>query len=207
MRMLAGARLTGALLIWAAIVNGIVVKWHDPAFALSNYFSYFTNLSNLFASAMLLHGVFANGRPGSRTVELLRAAAALYLLVTAIVYALLLAPIDAHTHATPTLNNWVLHRIMPAALLADWLIDPPRERLRLREAWVLLVFPLAYVAYTLVRGSFVDWYPYPFLDPQRNGYGFVIENLAGIIAGSLPLIAVLVWSTSLLRTVKLGARG
>ncbi|WP_206996696.1 Pr6Pr family membrane protein [Trinickia mobilis] len=191
--LISSGRLVCVLFIWAAIVNGIVAKWGNPAFALSNYFSYFTNISNLFASAVLLAGVVRNGRPASRTVDRLRAAATVYLLVTGIVYALLLAPIDAVTHATPTFNNWVLHRVMPTAMVADWLIEPPRTRIRLREAWVLLLFPILYVGYTLVRGALVGWYPYPFLDPQSNGYRFVVEHLLLITGGSIPLIAGIVW--------------
>lgn len=200
--LISSARLVCVLFIWIAIANGIVAKWDNPAFALSNYFSYFTNISNLFASAVLLIGVFGSGKSASRTVDMLRAAATLYLLVTAIVYALLLAPTDALTHATPSFNNWVLHRIMPLAMVADWLIDPPRTRLRIREAWMLLIFPIAYVTYTLVRGPVVGWYPYPFLNPQRNGYGFVFEHLLGIVAGSIPLIAAIVWLGNVRLTAK-----
>jgi hypothetical protein len=37
-----------------------------------------------------------------------------------------------------------------------------------------LVYPLAYCAYSLLRGPQVDWYPYPFLDPdEAGGYGAV----------------------------------
>jgi hypothetical protein len=200
--LIPSARLVCVLFIWVAIVNGIVARWDSPYFALSNYFSYFTNISNLFASAVLLMGVFRGAKPASRTLDMLRAAATLYLLVTGIVYALLLAPIDAVTHATPTFNNWVLHRIMPVALVADWLIDPPRTRLRIREAWMLMIFPIAYVTYTLVRGPIVDWYPYSFLNPQRNGYGFVFEYVLGIVACSIPLIAAILWSANVRRAAK-----
>jgi hypothetical protein len=37
-----------------------------------------------------------------------------------------------------------------------------------------LAFPLAYFAYSLIRGAAVGWYPYPFIDPrQSGGYGRV----------------------------------
>jgi hypothetical protein len=38
------------------------------------------------------------------------------------------------------------------------------------------VFPLAWLAFTLIRGAFLDWYPYPFIDVVANGYGKVSLN-------------------------------
>jgi hypothetical protein len=35
-----------------------------------------------------------------------------------------------------------------------------------------MAFPLVWLAYTLVRGPIVDWYPYPFLNPANVG-GYV----------------------------------
>ena len=49
--------------------------------------------------------------------------------------------------------------------------------------WQLLViqiFPLAYLAYALVRGT-AGWYPYPFLNPANvGGYGGVAAYAVGI---------------------------
>ncbi len=66
--------------------------------------------------------------------------------------------------------NWVLHVIVPILVIVEWLLAPERTT----RAWIWLSFPLAYVAYTLLRGPIVDWYPYPFLDPRRNGSGEVL---------------------------------
>ena len=60
-----------------------------PGVSDSDYFSYFTVLSNLFAAAMLLHGTLRPAHARSRTVELLRGAAVVYILTTGIVYLLL----------------------------------------------------------------------------------------------------------------------
>ena len=43
------------------------------------------------------------------------------------------------------------------------------------------LFPLAWVAYSLVRGALIDWYPYPFLNPaQQAGYGGVAVYVIAI---------------------------
>jgi len=33
--------------------------------------------------------------------------------------------------------------------------------------------PVVWLVYTLVRGAFVGWYPYPFVDVGSHGYGYV----------------------------------
>ena len=42
--------------------------------------------------------------------------------------------------------------------------------------------PVVWLVYTLVRGAFVDWYPYPFIDVDEHGYGVVLLNALGISA-------------------------
>ena len=61
--------------------------------------------------------------------------------------------------------NVLLHYVMPVVVVAGWLRRPVRTQ-RGATGWLpVLAFPLAYVAYVLVRGAMVGWYPYPFLDP------------------------------------------
>jgi membrane protease YdiL (CAAX protease family) len=57
-------------------------------------------------------------------------------------------------------------------------------------AW--LAWPLVYLAYSLVRGAVVDWYPYPFLDPDESGgyagvAGYALAILAAFTAVGLAL--------------------
>jgi len=70
--------------------------------------------------------------------------------------------------------NFVVHYLIPAVLIVDWVVDPPRHLLGSRTAIAWLVYPLAWFTYTLVRGSVAGWYPYPFVDVSRHGYGGVL---------------------------------
>lgn len=65
--------------------------------------------------------------------------------------------------------NTVLHYVMPVAVVLDWLYQPPRTALSFRQTLLWLIFPLVYLSYVLIRGSIVDWYPYPFLNPANVG--------------------------------------
>ncbi len=163
-----------------------------PGVSDADYFSYFTVLSNLFAAAMLLHGALCSARERSRTVELLRGAAVIYILTTGIVYLLLLS---GHAPAYPWVNA-ILHYLMPVAVALDWLLDPPRVRLdppRTVVSW--MVFPLLYVLYTMARGAIVGWYPYFFVNPHRGGgYLLVAGDCLAVGIGIAALIVATTWA-------------
>lgn len=49
--------------------------------------------------------------------------------------------------------------------------------------------PVAYLLYLLVRGPIVDWYPYPFFDPELvSGYAGVLAFYVGIAIGILGFV-------------------
>jgi hypothetical protein len=163
-----------------------------PGVSDGDYFSYFTVLSNLFAVAMLLHGALRPAHTRSRTVELFRGAAVVYILTTGIVYLLLLS---GHAPTYPWVNA-ILHYLMPVAVTLDWLSDPPGVRLDLAPTLVMwMAFPLLYVLYTLARGAIVDWYPYLFVNPHRSGgYLLVAGDCLAVGIGIAALIAATTWA-------------
>lgn len=163
-----------------------------PGVSDGDYFSYFTVLSNLFAAAMLLYGALRPAHTHSRTVELLRGAAVVYILTTGIVYLVLLS---GHAPTYPWVNA-ILHYLMPVAVTLDWLLDPPRVRLEPARTVVLwMAFPLLYILYTLARGAIVDWYPYLFVNPHRSGgYLLVAGDCLAVGIGIAALIVMTTWA-------------
>ena len=45
-----------------------------------------------------------------------------------------------------------------------------------RAALWSAVFPLCWLGFTLIRGAFGSWYPYPFIDVTKLGYGGAVLN-------------------------------
>uniref|UniRef100_UPI003C2D7682 Pr6Pr family membrane protein n=1 Tax=Escherichia coli TaxID=562 RepID=UPI003C2D7682 len=144
---------------------------NNPDFRWLNFFSYFTIEANVIGALVLLIAGFAALR-GSQTRELsgLRGAAAVYLVITGIVYNLLLRDLENPTTDLPW-ANFIVHVIMPIVILLDFLLDRTVHRLGLRNALWWVGFPLVWTAYTLIRGQIADWYPYPFLDAGAKGWG------------------------------------
>jgi len=174
-RTLATCRaLLGALTLVAIGVQ-LVAASRVAGFHFANFFGYFTILSNAFAAAVLLYAA-ANVGPPHR-LDVVRGAATVYLALVGIVFTLLLANLESNV--VPWVNA-VVHYLMPVAIVADWALNPPNSRLTAREALSWLAIPLSYVAYTLIRGSVVHWYPYPFLDVGAIGLVAMSAYVVGI---------------------------
>ena len=80
----------------------------------------------------------------------------------------------------------LLHKIFPVIVVLDWILFPPMTRLRYTDALRWLVYPVVWLAFTLIRGAADGWYPYPFLDPTDGGYGMVAVVVVGITTASSP---------------------
>lgn len=176
-------RVAVAALGIAALVTALVTTSGTAA----DFFSFFTVESNILAVVVLLGGGLAD--PRSERWSFFRGAVTLYMVITGIVYAALLSDVDVQLPAPWT--NSVLHQIVPVALLVDWLFLPPWTRASRARALGWLLFPLAYSAYSLIRGPFADWYPYPFLDPRPHGYDHVVVY-AIVLAIGMALLALAV---------------
>ncbi len=177
-------RMAGAGVGLAALVTALVTTSGTVA----NFFSFFTVQSNILAVVVLVVGAVSD--PRSTRWAYFRGAVTLYMVITGMVYAALLSNVDVQLPAPWT--NAVLHQILPVLLLVDWLALPPWPRVPARAALAWLAFPLAYFAYSLLRGPFADWYPYPFLDPRPHGYDHVIVY-AVVLSVGMAVLALAVW--------------
>jgi hypothetical protein len=189
-------RLAMAALTAAALITSFVRTLYTHGGEV-NFFSYFTNISNILGVAVFVVGGLALLRRGTHVSDYLRGATCLYLMVTGAVYWTLLA-----NTITPVVIPWtndVVHGVMPAAAIMDWLIAPPGRRLLQSRALYWLVFPLVYLAYSLIRGPIVQWYPYPFLDPRTRGYVHVTLMSIAVTAVFLLFTVLIVAAGNWLR--------
>lgn len=68
----------------------------------------------------------------------------------------------------------------------------PKERPSLEHAVWWLVYPVAYLVYTMVRGRIVGTYPYPFLDVSTLGYLRVLANAMVLLVVFLGIGALII---------------
>lgn len=186
-------RISFSLITIVAIIVQFVSSSDRPNFSPVNFFSFFTIESNILAAGILLIGAFLalrKKRTGA-SWDLIRGGATLYMAMTGIIYALFLSGLEVSLQTTIPWVNTVLHYIMPFVMVIDWLIDPPSGRVPLKKALLWVMYPLVYVAYSLIRGHFTDWYPYPFLNVGEHGYQAVLVNSLVISLGVIGLVVVL----------------
>lgn len=197
-RTLGIARLGFAALGLTAVTAQLIKSLDRAEFSVVNFFSFFTIQSNLIAFVSLaITGVAALRGRDSGTV-LLRALATFAMVTTGIVYVALLRGLEESLQTPVPWINTVLHYVMPIVLFADWLLDRPRPTLTLQRGLLVLIYPIVWVAYSLVRGPFANWYAYPFLDVRDKGYGAVLATCVVLAV----LMTGLLWA--LIRLARLG---
>ncbi len=184
-----------ASLAWAALavqlwqtLETVGAQGEGMGLALWVLAGYFTILSNLFVA---LIATAAAIRPGSWLASPMpRGCATAAIVVVGLGYHLLLRQIW-----DPQGWQWVadnlLHYAVPIAALAHWLWFPPQVRLPKRAPLLWALYPLAYLAYALVRGEWNGAYPYPFIDVPALGYPRVLANAAGLMLVFLAVGALL----------------
>jgi hypothetical protein len=147
--------------------------------------SYFTNLSNLIV-AVVLTMLARNSTRGGAVWHAMRMDSLVMISITGLIYALVLAP-DAQVEGVDLVVNAIKHYIVPALTVVIWLIAGPRRQVTFGSIFTALVLPLAWAAYTLVRGVFIDAYPYGFVNVADFGLQAVLVNIAGIAAFGIVL--------------------
>ena len=165
----------------------------DSAFQKANFFSFFTIQSNVLGVAALFALVLVPRARRSSLFDGARTAAVLYMAITGVVFALLLSGLQEELQTTIPWVDFVVHKLMPIVLVADWLLDPPRHRLPRWTVLAWLSYPLAWLGYTLARGEAVSWYPYPFVDVTRLGYDGVLSRSVVLAVGFALAGAALLW--------------
>lgn len=175
-----GRTLTGA---------GVVDPATDPGTGtrVVRFWSYFTIQSNVLTFLSVLPLVRDPGFD-ARWWRPLRLTALLGIVVTGLVYAVVLAPID-HPVGLGVWTNAGLHYVAPVGSLLLWLVLGPRPRVSWTTVGWAMAWPLAWIAYTLAHGAVSGWYPYPFLDVAELGYPTALRNLALVAVLALLLLS------------------
>ena len=162
-------------------------------------FTYFTQLSNLFAAAVVLWQLI---RPGEKAT-LWKYAATVSILVTFLVFLCVLAPrVPGGLMAAYAQDHWAslcLHLITPALTAADFLLhDALPVRWRKKHIFLSLLPPLVYYAFVLLLSwAGFRWGgmagPYFFLDyaGPAGWLGFAPEEgRVGVAYAVLAMIGV-----------------
>jgi hypothetical protein len=164
----------------------------DLGTRLVRFCSYLTIWFNMLVAATSAV-LAANAEPsGGRVFRALRLDAVVLAVGGGVVHWFLLRPL-LDLDGADLLADKLLHIVVPVLCLAGWLIFGPRGLIAPRDVAAFLVVPVGWLVYTLVRGAFVDWYPYPFVDVDEHGLGRVLLTCVAIAAMMLLLAFAAMW--------------
>lgn len=180
-------RVAMALTLLYAVYWQITDRLSHNVFRPAEYFSYFTITSCILSGIVLLVaglGVLRNKSEG-KWLTIARLTMAASMVIVGVIYNLLLAdqapdPRDVG-YEWPVVPNLIMHTYMPIIIFLEWLITNTTYKLKLKQSLWVLIYPLSWLAFSLVRGSITDWWPYWFINPA-NGIATVVQWIATISA-------------------------
>jgi hypothetical protein len=149
-------------------------RFHSGVERAFNTFAFFTIQSNLIVGGTTLLLAVRPDR-SSDVFRVFRLIGLVAITVTGLVYHVALSRIF-DLEGLHQLGNQLVHTVVPLLTVVGWLGFGPRRLTSVRVAWLSLLFPLFWIAFTLIRGAVWHWYPYPFIDVTVLGYGKVALN-------------------------------
>lgn len=163
-----------ALMAWFCVI----LQFYISSDTFTNVISYFTILCNsLIAVSLSFSALLPRTKLGNFFSGLsVKTAIALYIFIVFVVYNTVLRGIWKPTGWQLFLDN-MLHVAIPILYILYWMFLVTKSKLNWKNGFYWLIFPLFYLIYSLIRGSAVGWYPYPFLNVDKLGLGQVMINI------------------------------
>ena len=174
----------------------LLARWETGASVIGGvvaFFSFFTVLTNTLVAVVLTYTGVA-GQSKCRRFFLqpwVSSGIAVSIIVVGVAYSLLLRNLW-QPQGLQWLANELLHDVMPLVFSLYWWFFVPKGTLRIRHIGLWILYPIAYFAYTLLRGHLMGVYPYPFVDVDKLGYALAVVNALGILAGFIAVAVVLI---------------
>ncbi|CAN5520231.1 hypothetical protein BH10ACT4_BH10ACT4_06170 [soil metagenome] len=191
-------RLLMAVVCLVALVSRFLWGLGSATFTPGNFFAYLTIQSSmLFLGVTIVAAIVAlRGQDDAPWLDLARACVLGCTVSCGIIFALIIEQSGERGFRIDVpWSDVVLHFVLPAVAVLDWIIGPGRGRAPWRSIVIVLVFMIGWGLVTLARGPIVGWYPYFFLDPAQlanAGQFFFFASIAVLLFGGITtgLVAV-----------------
>lgn len=164
------------------------------------FFGYFTITTNLLVCAWLTTLAVCPDSTAGRFCARPTVATAITsnMVLVGIAYYVLLSGIW-EPQGWQLLADVLMHYVMPTLLVLWWALAVPKATLRWSDPLRWCTYPVAYYVWVLIRGVWIDDYPYSFFDVAPGGYGRSLLHGIGLLAVfvviSLAFVGVGRWAT------------
>ena len=146
------------------------------------FFSFFTILSNIMVVIFFIGQLLPENRKLKISVvkNEVATAVSMYIITVGVVYQTILRqPIPLQ--GWPRVADDILHLYIPLLMLLYWIVFIADKKIAATTIPYWLIYPIVYLVYTLIRGHFVHFYPYPFVNVTALGYRKVLLNSALLV--------------------------
>jgi hypothetical protein len=198
-KLLVFLRLITSAALLTAIIWQVTDRLIHNNFRPTEYFAYFTIHTSLIAAVVLAVAGLRElqGKSDTKALTLARLSVSTYAIVVAVVYNALLRgtkvlPGDPdYGYNWPVLPNEILHVWGPILILLDFALTVTITKLSFKQIFWTLLFPLAWLVFTIIRGLNTDWWAYWFLNPNEKG------GVTGVITFILAIVVFMLVSASI----------
>jgi hypothetical protein len=156
-----------------------------------NWFSYFTNFSNILCIVGLTM-LARNPQRDGRWFRPVHLAGLVGITVTFFVYMIALRP-DQVLDGIHIWTNAGYHIVVPILAVAGWLVFGPFPRSDGRSLRLTLLWVAIWAAWTLLHGALSGWYPYAIVDASKLGYPAALRTSALILLFIAGIAGLYIW--------------
>ena len=161
-----------ALALFGSVYWQVSDRMMHNLFRPTEYFAYFTITSSLITAIVLTLSAIQifRGVAETKLMSLSRLTMTVSMVIVGVIYNALLRGGDPDPRDVgydwPVLPNEVLHTYVPILIFIEWMLTRTTIALKINQAFWVLLYPLAWLAFSFTRGLTQGWWPYWFIDPQ-----------------------------------------
>jgi hypothetical protein len=190
--------IIGALIAWLAVIFQLYLIIINREVSLGEtiirFISFFTILTNIIVAVCFTLLAFKSTSSWGNffSKPQTQAAIAVYIFVVGLTYNIILRGIW-NPQGLQRIVDELLHVVVPIYFVLYWFIFSPKNNLQWKNVFPWLIYPFLYLVYTLIRGAFVHYYPYPFVDADKLGINTVLVNSGVLFILFFLLSLLFVW--------------
>ena len=186
-------RILFAGLSWFTFIASVVNYGlnYGPILEWFNSFKAFTMQTNFIVTIWFTLAIIWHNKPATleKISGFIKGAFTLYITITFIFFAVLLSFLYQPT-GFEAFSNLVFHYITPIAFIVDWILTETKVRYKWSYLLYWTIYPLCYLVFAFIHGTFTGNYLYYFLNINALGilwYAIIVSVLitAGIAMGSI----------------------
>lgn len=186
-----------ALVGWFAVIAQFILMIENRVTPIPEtvvrFFSFFTILTNTLVAIYFTCIAFVKNqelksinKPGILT------AIATYIFMVGIIYQLVLRHVW-QPQGLQMIVDELLHSIIPILVIVFWYMYERTKSVSYSHLLKWAIYPLTYLIFILIRGSFSNFYPYPFVDVTNLGMASVLTNSVVLLLMFLMISALFVF--------------